>query len=150
MSQCTVARRVRTIWHRDIRVFPQFIVVRVVRYSMHVISKVYKLFLSRVSAITWVHWEKAHSHASSVNSIILSSWTNQTNLTKPVEFFTEWTKLAIMPILASEALLCKIKNSSNKTLTPLSIEPLDLWVLNSWTSDSKSNTTFWDNLVCAT
>ena len=48
-----------------------------------------------------------------------------------LEFFTNYTKLAIMPILASEALL-REKKSSDKMLPPVEPRPLI-------TSDSKSN-----------
>ena len=32
-----------------------------------------------------------------------------------------------MPILASEALLCENKKFQSQNVTPVSIEPLDLW-----------------------
>ena len=50
-----------------------------------------------------------------------------------IEFFTNYTKLAIMPILASEAYY--VKKSSDKMLPPMGIEPRPLIA-----SDSKSNT----------
>ena len=59
------------------------------------------------------------------------------DILKPIfEFFTNLTKLAIMPILASEALL-REKKSSDKILPPMGIEPVLLI-----TSYSKSNTIF--------
>ena len=51
-----------------------------------------------------------------------------------VEFFTNYTKLVIMPILASEALLPE-NNLVTKCYAPVGIEPGPLM-----TSDSKSNT----------
>ena len=53
--------------------------------------------------------------------------------TSALEFLTNWMKLTIFTILASEALLHENKKeSSNKMLPPVRIEP--------GTSDSKSNT----------
>ena len=52
-----------------------------------------------------------------------------------VRGFHKHTTLAIIPILAPEALQCENKNSSNKMLPTVGIEPGSLI-----TSDSKSNT----------
>ena len=55
--------------------------------------------------------------------------------TNTIRGFHKHTTLAIMPILASEALECENKKSSSKMLPPVGIEPTPLI-----TSDSKSNT----------
>ena len=54
--------------------------------------------------------------------------------------------LAIMPILASETLLRENKNSSNKMLPLMSIEPEP--VINFWFQDK--NSPFWTNLAGTT
>ena len=47
--------------------------------------------------------------------------------TKTSGVFTNWTKLAIMPILASEALLCENKKkSSDNMLPPVRLRPKPL------------------------
>ena len=40
------------------------------------------------------------------------------------QFFSKYTRMAIMPILPSESLLRENANYSNKILSPVSIEPL--------------------------
>ena len=47
-----------------------------------------------------------------------------------IEFSHKYTKLAIMPTLASEALHVKTKYSSNKMLPPVSTEPRQ--IMNLW------------------
>ena len=57
--------------------------------------------------------------------LFISNGTAKTKLTI-LEFFSKCTRMAIMTVLASEALLYENKKFQKKNVTPVSIEPLDL------------------------